>query len=113
MIAAASSLSSVHYFSNSSLPCLTISLSSSSTASCGTPRGAGGSGRRSVRGFWPQWLVILAGRGKNSLRNRVGISKSSGEPMRWACWYEYYVSVTGASLSNIGSSIDSVSDWDL
>jgi len=61
IIAAASSLSSVHCLSNSSCPCLTISLDSSSTASCGTTRGAGGGGRRSVRGFRPWWLVMLAG----------------------------------------------------
>ena len=85
MIAAASSLSSVRCLSNSSGPCLTISLSSSSTASCGTPRGAGGSGRHSVRGFRPWWLVMLAGREINSLRDWEGMSKSSGEPMRWAC----------------------------
>jgi len=83
MIAAASSLSSVRCFSNSSLPCLTISWSSSSTASCGTPRRASGGGRRSVRGFRSWRLVILAGRGANSLRNWVGISKSSGELVRW------------------------------
>ena len=56
---------------------------------------------------------MLAGRGINSLRNWEGISKSSGEPVRWACWYEYRVSVTGASLSNIGSSINLVSDCSL
>jgi len=48
MIAAASSLSLVHCFSNSSHPCLTILLSSSSTASCSTSLGASGSGRCSV-----------------------------------------------------------------
>jgi len=53
---------------------------------------------------------MLAGRGTNSLRNWVGISKSSGDPVRWAGWYEYRVLVTGTSLSDIGSSIDSVSD---
>ena len=38
------------------------------------------------------------------------MSKSSGQPVRWACWYEYHVLVTGASLSDTGSSIDLVSD---
>jgi len=85
MIAAASSLSSVRCFSNSSLPCLTISLSSSSTASCGTAQGARGGGHHPVRGFWLRRLVILAGRGINSLRNWVEISPSSGELVRWAC----------------------------
>jgi len=115
MMAAASSLSSVPCLSNSSRPCLMISLSSSSTASCGTPRVAwgGGGGRRSVRGIRPWQLVMLAGQGTNSLRNLVGISKSSGEPVRWAGWYVYRVSVTRASLSDIGSSIHSVSDWGL
>jgi len=61
MIAAASSLSLVPCLSNSSWPCLTISLRSSSTACCGTPYGAGGGGRHSVQGFRPQRLVMLAG----------------------------------------------------
>jgi len=82
MIAAATSLSSVHCLSNSSHPCLTISLTSSSTASCGTPCGASGSGHRSVRGFRPWRLVIQGGREINSLRNWKGMFKSSGEPMR-------------------------------
>jgi len=60
MIAAASSLTLVLCFLNSSRPCLTISLSSSSAASCGTPRGAGGGGCRSVQGFRPlQWVVLV------------------------------------------------------
>jgi len=60
MIAAVSSLSSEHCFSNSSLPCLTISLRSSSPASCETPRGAGGGASAKkivcvVTSLGPQW----------------------------------------------------------
>jgi len=84
MIAAVSSLSSVRCLSNSSQPCLTISLSSSSTASCRTTQGACGEGGGClpVRGFWLRRLLMLAGRVINCLRNWVGISKSSDESVR-------------------------------
>jgi len=115
MIAAASSLTSVRCLSNSSRPWLTISLSSLSAASCGTPREAwgGDSGCRSVWGFRPQRLVMLADWGTKSLRNWVEMSKSSREPVRCAGWCEYCISVTGTSLSDITLSIDSGSDWGL
>jgi len=58
---AVSSISLVRCLSNSSQPCLMISLSSSSTASCRTPQGGWGSssGHLPVQGFWLQELLML------------------------------------------------------
>jgi len=90
---------------NSACPWEIIAATTWSIASRGiSGAGGGGGGLRSVRGFDLLPLVMLAGRvpGRNDSRECAPWDNSSGDVI---IWYGYECAVTGASLSDISSSV--------